>query len=436
MPAEKVNQSTTRLWGRAIRSLRRAALAREGGALTDAQLLACYVARHDEAAFEGLVRRHGPMVLGVCRRIAGNVHDAEDAFQATFLVLVRKAASIGAREAVGNWLFGVAYRAALKARATAVRRKAREKQVEQMPDRSTDSHEVWNDLRLLLDRELDGLPAKYRMAILLCDIEGRSRREAARDLGLPEGTLSSRLAAGRKILASRLARRGVVLSAGVLAVAAVQSTLVVSTVKAATLAAAGHAAVAGEFSTEVIALTQGVLKAMWITKLKVAAAVLAAVGVVGVGIGAGGRLARAGIEPQALSAGALEPQKADPKKEIDTKENPGVLSPDRRFQASAAGNTITMIETKRGKIVWKSEVHKDTVTGLVFSVDGKLLLSAGKDAKVVVSDVVSGRAVLSIDHKGGDIVTLGVSLDGQNVLATEKDGTVHQWEIRTGKKIP
>ncbi|HEY1860575.1 MAG TPA: PQQ-binding-like beta-propeller repeat protein, partial [Gemmataceae bacterium] len=117
-------------------------------------------------------------------------------------------------------------------------------------------------------------------------------------------------------------------------------------------------------------------------------------------------------------------------------ENPGVLSPDRGFQASAAGKTITMIETKRGKIVWKSEVHKDTVTALVFSVDGKLLLSAGKDAKIVVSDVASGKMTLSIDHKGGDIVTLGVSPDGQKVLATEKDGTVHQWEIGTGKKIP
>jgi RNA polymerase sigma factor (sigma-70 family) len=448
MPVEKSNAHAAGSWSRAIRSLRRAALAREGGALTDAQLLASYVARRDEAAFEALVRRHGSMVLGVCRRIVGNVHDAEDAFQATFLVLVRKAASIGARDAVGNWLFGVAYRAALKARAAAVRRKAREKQVEQMPERATDPCEVWNDLRPLLDRALDRLPAKYRAAIILCDLEAKTRRDAARELGLAEGTLSSRLAAGRKLLASRLARRGVALSAGVLAVtlargeavAAVQSTLVVSTVKAATLAAAGQAAAAGAFSSEVVSLTQGVLKAMWITKLKITAVVLAALGMVGVGLGAGGRFVRADVDPPILAAAAPapepEPQKDDPKKETDAKENPGVLSPDRGFQASAAGKTITMIETKRGKIVWKSEMHKDTVTALVFSLDGKLLLSAGKDAKIVVSDVASGKMTLSIDHKGGDIVTLGVSPDGQKVLATEKDGTVHQWEIGTGKKIP
>src|SRR5436309_2402381 len=177
-----------------LRHVRRLAAARDAESTPDRALLERFLADRDEAAFEALVRRHGPMVLGVCRRVVGNIHEAEDAFQATFLVLVRKAAAIGEREAVGNWLFGVAYRAALKARAAALRRKAREKQVNVMPEQCIDTDETWHDLRPLLDRELASLPAKYRTAILLCDLEGRSRRDAAHELRVPEGTLSSRLA--------------------------------------------------------------------------------------------------------------------------------------------------------------------------------------------------------------------------------------------------
>ena len=155
-------------------------------------------ASKDEAAFEALVRRHGPMVLGVCRRVLRNHHDAEDAFQATFLVLVRKAASIVPREMVANWLYGVAYRTALKARSMIARQRVRERQVTEMPEpEAAEPDDCWRDLQPLLDQELSRLPDKYRVPIVLCDLEGKTGKEAARQLGWPEGTVASRLARGR-----------------------------------------------------------------------------------------------------------------------------------------------------------------------------------------------------------------------------------------------
>src|SRR5438874_5672646 len=196
-------------WGGVLHHLRRTALMHDGAGLSDGQLLECFLARPDEAAFEALVRRHGPMVLGVCRRVLRNAHDAEDAFQATFLVLVRKAASLRRREAVGNWLYGVAYRTALQARATAARRRLKEAQM-RSPDSqdSTAASVVRLELQALLDRELSRLPQKYQAPIVLCDLLGKTKREAAADLGCPEGTVSSRLARGRELLRRRLARQG------------------------------------------------------------------------------------------------------------------------------------------------------------------------------------------------------------------------------------
>ena len=147
-----------------LRHLRAVCVADEGA--TDGQLLKCFLDQQDEAAFEALVRRHGAMVLGVCRRVLQNPHDAEDAFQATFLVLVRKAASIVPREMVGNWLYGVAYRTALKAKAAAIKQRAKEMQVKDMPrHESADDDLIWRNLQPLLDRELNRLPDKYRVPV-------------------------------------------------------------------------------------------------------------------------------------------------------------------------------------------------------------------------------------------------------------------------------
>src|SRR5205814_1898208 len=158
-----------------------------------------------------------PMVWGVCRRILSNHHDAEDALQATFLVLIRKAASVRPNSMVGNWLYGVARQTALKARATAAKRRTRVRQVVDMPDPAAKEQELSGDLHALLDQELSRLPDKYRVAIVLCDLEGETRKQAARQLGLPEGTLSARLARGRAMLAKRLSRHGLTISAGTLA---------------------------------------------------------------------------------------------------------------------------------------------------------------------------------------------------------------------------
>jgi RNA polymerase sigma-70 factor (ECF subfamily) len=247
--------------------------------MTDGELLESYIRQRDEAAFEALLRRHGPMVLGVCRRILHNAADAEDAFQATFLVLVRKAASVMPRALVGNWLYGVAHNTAIKAKAMNSRRRTKESQAAQTarPD-----PEGSQQLQATLDEELSRLPEKYRAPIVLCELEGRTLKEVARHLGWPQGTVAGRLARARVLLTKRLAQRGLALPVGALAAAlaegaasaAVPNPVVVSTLKAAALVAAGQAAAPGVISPRVAALTEGVLKAMLLCKLKSAMVLL------------------------------------------------------------------------------------------------------------------------------------------------------------------
>jgi RNA polymerase sigma factor (sigma-70 family) len=257
------------------------------GALTDGQLLARFIASRDEASFAALVRRHGPMVWRLCLRVLGHVQDAEDAFQATFLVLARRAAAVVKRESVGSFLYGAAYRIAVEAKAINARRKTREKQVEEMPHAETPPAEP-QDWRPWLDHELNLLPEHYRAVLVACDLEGRSRKEAARQLGLSEGTVSSRLARGRRLLAKRLSRYGLSLSGGALLTvmaegAHVPSSLLSSTTETAVLVATEQA-VAVSGSVEV--LMKGALKAMLWAKLKLAvgammvATALGAVGLV------------------------------------------------------------------------------------------------------------------------------------------------------------
>jgi RNA polymerase sigma factor (sigma-70 family) len=305
-----------------IRHLRQTALRQDRGGLTDGQLLECFITQRDEASFEALVRRHEALVLGVCRRVLRHEQDAEDAFQATFLVLAKKATAIGQPELVGNWLYGAAYRAALEAKAA--RRRLRERQVSSMPEpKAVEETDDWLELRPILDRELNRLPDRYRVPVVLCDLEGRTRRAAARQLGVPEGTLSGRLTTARRLLAKRLARHGLAISAGALAAAlspsaasaCVPASLVVPTVQAAALLAAGETA-AGVVSTKVAALAEGVLKAMFRTKCKVIAVAVLVVGLVVGGWGvlptvegqnpAGGKVGAPAAAPVYLRSGGYD----------------------------------------------------------------------------------------------------------------------------------
>ncbi|HVS38778.1 MAG TPA: efflux RND transporter permease subunit [Gemmataceae bacterium] len=245
----------------------------QGAERTDGQLLEAFVRRRDHQAFEGLVRRHAPIVWGVCRRNLTNHQDAEDAFQAVFLVLVRKAPSIRSRELLANWLYRVARQTALKARQAAAKRGAREKPMEGTSEPKTESYdaEFGPEAQAVLDEELRRLPDKYRIAVLVCDLEGRSRAEAAQHLGMPEGTVASRLARGRELLAKRLLRRGVgepVAQQATLGSA--PAPLLANTIKVAGLFAAGDATAACAISGPVAALTKAVLRATTLAKQKAA----------------------------------------------------------------------------------------------------------------------------------------------------------------------
>jgi RNA polymerase sigma factor (sigma-70 family) len=283
----------------------------EGGTvvgLSDGQLLERFIARRDEAAFEAIVRRHGPMVFGVCRRILRGRHDAEDAFQATFLVLARRAASVAPREKVGDWLHGVAYRTAVKARAVSARRRAREGLTPEVPEQPLARDEGPEPLLAALDREVSRLPEIYRLPIVLCELEEKTHKEAAEQLGWPIGTLSGRLSRARSLLARRLSRNGPALSTGALAaLMARDATAGPTGVTASSLARAavsfanGQVLAAEASSAGAAALTEGMLKMMFLSRLKIAAAMV----LLGFLLAGGASLAhRAGAADDAGQAGA------------------------------------------------------------------------------------------------------------------------------------
>jgi RNA polymerase sigma factor (sigma-70 family) len=274
-----------------LRYLRR--LARPAGAgPSDGQLLERFVAGGDEAAFELLVWRHAPMVLNVCRRLLPAVQDAEDAFQATFLVFVRKAHTIRQREGVAAWLYRVAYRAALRARAGAAKRARHETPGTDLDAVAAPVETGGSDLRPVLDEEISRLPECYRVPVVLCYLEGRSNQEAAAHLGCAEGTVASRLSRARDRLRARLTRRGLALSAVALTAAlsrevvsaAPAPELVQTAVRAAAWFVVGGTTPAGAAAPA--ALAEGVLKTMWVTKFRIVAALLLLAA--GVGVGGGG----------------------------------------------------------------------------------------------------------------------------------------------------
>jgi RNA polymerase sigma factor (sigma-70 family) len=242
----------------------------------DAELLGRFAANGDEAAFELLVRRHQRLVFGVCRRTLRNIHDAEDAFQATFLTLARRAGRIHKREALAAWLFRVAYHTALTARAGRARRESQEQAAAAVEGTTTDDPAAAPERReewAAVDEEVSRLPERFRAAAVLCYLEGKTVDEAARLLGCPRGTVASRLARARARLHSRLSRRGVGLTVGV---AATADGLIRPTVRAAVLYGSGKAAGQG-VSLTAVALAKKVVWAMFVKKLTTGAMVLSAV---------------------------------------------------------------------------------------------------------------------------------------------------------------
>ncbi len=254
--------------------------------LGEAELLARFASRRDEAAFAALVRRHGPRVLGVCRRVLGDEHAAEDAFQATFLVLARKAGSIASPEGLGSWLHGVALRTAKKARAGAARRREKEAEAGAATLRVPSPGPSTDDLRPVIDEELARLPEKYRAPVLLCDLEGSSIDEAAASLGLPRGTVGTRLTRARSLLRSRLTRRGLALGGGLVASLAtagnVPAAMIDEAARSATLFA--DAGSTSRLATSSALLARRVLRGMTMTRYALPAALIAAVSLGGIAL--------------------------------------------------------------------------------------------------------------------------------------------------------
>jgi RNA polymerase sigma factor (sigma-70 family) len=253
---------------------------------TDRQLLDDFTARRDEAAFAALVSRHGPMVLRVCRRVLHHEQDAEDAFQATFLVLARNTGSIRKRDTLGNWLHGVAYRTAMKAKRSAARRRNHEARLRAVVPQTAASP-TWDETQAVLDEEIQRLPPCFREAFVRCVLEGKSGSEAAVELGCKEGTVKSRVNRARRRLQRQLARRGIRLTVFLAALSVAEGTartalpaaLACATIRFGLLVAAAEPA-AGVIPSHIAALAAGVTRAMFLTKAKIATALLLAVSVV------------------------------------------------------------------------------------------------------------------------------------------------------------
>jgi RNA polymerase sigma factor (sigma-70 family) len=301
-----------------LRLLRRLVGAGSGGDSTDGQLLQRFAGQREEAAFAALVQRHGPLVLGVCRRVLHDPHDADDAFQATFLVLARKAGSLTRPEKLANWLYGVAYRTAARAKAEAARRRGHERPFTDMPspEARPGGAESLDELRPVLDEELQRLPDKYRAPLVLCYLEGKTYTEAAQVLGWAEGTVSGRLARARELLRGRLMRRGLTLSAGAFATtlsqsaapASVPQALADTTSRAAALFAAGPAGAGpGTVPAPAVALAEGVLHSMFVTRRKLVVVLALVASLVAAGAGLSAYLALTAPEPERPVARPAEP---------------------------------------------------------------------------------------------------------------------------------
>src|SRR5262245_18297885 len=439
-----------------LRYLRSLIGLRGGADLSDAQLLQRFVAHRDSAAFESLVQRHGPMVLGVCRQLLGDPHDVEDAFQATFLVLVRKAAAVGRRELLANWLYGVAYRVAVRARGVAARRQARQRQGIDMTAIEPADDAGAPEPRPELHEEVNRLPAKYRLPVVLCYLEGKTNEEAARQLGWPTGTVSGRLARARHLLRRRPGRRRLALSAVAAALlaenatAAVPPSLLTQTVRAALLYGADPAA-AGLIPAPVLALVEGVLQAMFITKVKSATLVLlgAALLVTAAGLLAFQVLAADPPKPPAdppKAAGADAPPPGPAARErVTLSGHDGMVwavtyAPDGKTLATVSGlynkpGELILWDAVKGKEKARAQEPKG-IRSVAFAPGGKLLATADYyDNNVRLRDPETGR-VLTVLPQGSPNNAVAFSPDGKTLaVGLLQDKSIKLCDMAAGREL-
>ncbi|CEF49278.1 unnamed protein product [uncultured bacterium] len=404
----------------------------------DATLLGRFVRDRDEAAFVALVARHGTMVLRLCRRVLGDLHAAEDAFQAAFLVLARRAASIRRRDALAAWLHGVAYRVALKARAARTRRRLHETTTSDLapPDRHADplAELTARELLTVLDEEVRRLPEVYRLPVILCCLEGQTQEEAARQLDWTPGSLQGRLERGRALLRTRLTRRGLSLPAALLgtalgggAAAAAPAWLVVSTVRAALAFALRGVAVAEGAPARVVALAEGALTGMTTTALKVVVALTLTVGLAaGVGL----------LAHQTPPAGRarLLPSRTPPAQAEGTgKPREGGQARDERVGDPLPAGALARMGSVR---FWSGS----TVQSVAFAPDGKTLASGNADGAVRLWEANTGKEKAVLKGYSNAVMAVAFSPDGK-WLATRGGGPVFQdnsirlWEVSTGKEV-
>jgi RNA polymerase sigma factor (sigma-70 family) len=439
--------------------------------LTDSDLLERFLTSHDEAAFTLLVQRHGPMVLGVCRRVLGDIHSAEDSFQATFLVLVRRAASIRKKQSVGSWLHGVAQRIALRSRAKAALRSQRETQSAQMPRSEALDALTCQELRTVLDEEIGLLPETCRAAIVLCHLEGKTLNQAAPELGWPRGSLANRLARGRQLLRQRLARRGITLSAAALAstlghrasAAALTASLTIRTVKAAVSLAAGKSVAAGCLSTHAVAMAEEAIKGMPTLGAKVVLLLLA----LGLVLGGAGIGSQTGGTPESTAIRAetpIIPQAGDESKKaagaaVDLHGDPlpdgavarlgtvrfrhavltskVVFAQGDKVLASAGGDLngfyVCLWDAPTGRLLHRLPNTNGSST-LAVSADGKALVTG--DLRLI--DTATGKELRRLDGPVGYIGAIACSPDGQTVAAAQasaEPAKVVLWDFHTGKQL-
>jgi RNA polymerase sigma factor (sigma-70 family) len=382
--------------------------------------------------------------------VLANDADAADAFQATFLVLARKAASIRKRESLGSWLHGVAYRLARKARVEAARRRAHERQVEPMPPSDPMADVVWRDLRPILDEELDKLAEKYRAPLVLCYLEGKTHEEAAQQLGWTNGTVCGRLFRARQLLRQRLTRRGLALSAGVLttvlsqhALAAVPATLTVPTLKAGLLVAGGQTA-AGSISSQAVFLADALMKTWFVARVKMAAAVLLALCVLGAGTSV---MLWESLVASPTPADKEDEPPADPGHAPATSDAllrvPGnvpvmsvAFSPDGRVLASGdGGRHVRLWQVATGNELTSIVAHQDEVSTVAFSPDGQVLASAGYDHTVRLWDAATGKPLRTIAAHADKVSALAFAPDGNLLASAGWDRQIHLWDVATGQKL-